>query len=146
MLSPRNLLAVLIVAATALFVVGVSIEKAEGGHEEPAHVEAGEESHGEEGEEILGLEPESTPMIGLAAVVSLALALAAWLRSESELLLAVVVVVMLAFAVFDLAEVAHKIEESEAGIAAIATLVAVLHLAATWVAFSMRRQLAGAPA
>lgn len=146
MLSPRNLLAVLIVVATALFVVGVSIEKAEGGHDEPAHVEAGEESQAEEGEEVLGVEPESTPMIVLVAVVSLALALAAWLRPESELLLAVVGAAMLAFAVFDIAEVAHKIEESEGGIAAVAALVAVLHLAASWVAFSMRRQLAAAPA
>jgi len=145
MLNQRNLLAVLIVAATALFVLGVSIEKAEGGHDEPAHVEASEESQGEE-EEILGVEPESTPMIVLAAVVSLALALAAWLRPESELLLAVVGVAMLAFAVLDVAEVANKIEESEGGIAAIATLVAALHLAAAWVAFSMRRQLTAAPA
>lgn len=130
MLSARNLLAVLIVAATALFVVGVSIEKAEGGHDEPAHVEAGEESHGEEDEEVFGVELESTPFIVLAAVGSLALAFAAWRRPDSEPLLAVVAVAMLAFAVFDVAEIGHLVEESEGGLVAIAVLVAALHLAA----------------
>jgi hypothetical protein len=37
---------------------------------------------------------------------------------------------MLAFAIFDIAEVFHQIDRSEGGIAAIAALVAVLHLAA----------------
>lgn len=119
MLSPRNLLATLIVVSTVLFVVAVSIEKAESGHEEPAHVEAGESGHDEEDEEIFGIEPESTPLIVLAAV---------------------------AFAVFDVAEAGHLVEESEGGLVVIAVLVGALHLAAAWVAFSMRRQLAAAPA
>jgi hypothetical protein len=37
---------------------------------------------------------------------------------------------MLALAVFDLAEVLHQLDRSEEGIAAIAALVAVLHLGA----------------
>jgi hypothetical protein len=145
-LSARNMLAVLIVASTVLFVVGVSIEKAEGDHTETAHAEAGETGHSEEDEEILGVELESTPFIVLAAIGSLALALAAWRRPDSEPLLAVVAVAMLAFAVFDIAEVVHLAEESEGGLIVIAVLVAALHLAAGWVAFSMRRQLAAAPA
>lgn len=167
MLSQRSLLAGIIVLATALFVIGISIERSDGHHdEEPAaaHVETGEAAEGgesatheeseaetseaggashEEGEDekVLGVKLESTPFIVLAALVSLALALGAWLRPDSAALLGLIALVMLAFAVFDLAEVGHQIEESEAGLVVVAGLVAVLHLAASAVAFTMRRRL-----
>lgn len=153
MLSQRSMLAAIIVLATVLFVVGVSIERSEGHDEEPsaAHVEAGEgeaseagegASHEEgEDEEILGVELESTPFIVLAALVSLTLALGAWLRPDSAGLLGLVALAMLAFAVFDIAEIGHQIEESEAGLVVIAALVAGLHLSASAVAFAMRRRL-----
>lgn len=172
MLSQRSLLAAIIVLATVLFVVGVSIERSEGHHdEEPsaAHVEAGEGEASEAGEgaahedgeasaaadgtgheeeedeKVLGVDLESTPFIVLAALVSLALALGAWLRPDSAALLGLVALAMLAFAVFDIAEIGHQIEESEAGLVVIAALVAGLHLAASGLAFSMRRRL-GEPA
>jgi len=173
MLSQRSLLAAIIVLATVLFVVGVSIERSEGPHdEEPsaAHVEAGEGEGSEAGEgaaheegeasaaaegtdheetgedeKVLGVDLESTPSIVLAALVSLALALGAWLRPDSAALLGFVALAMLAFAVFDIAEIGHQIEESEAGLVVIAALVAGLHLAASAVAFTMRRQLEKSP-
>ncbi len=147
MLSLRTCLAVLIVAATALLVIGISIEKAEGGHPEEgaAQVESGERSQSEGDEAVLGVELESTPFIVLAALASLALAAAAWKRPDSEPLLLLVALVMLAFAVFDLAEIGHQVEESEAGLVIVAGLVAVLHLAASAVTFTMRRRL-GEPA
>lgn len=169
MLSRRSLLAGIIVVATVLFVVGVSIERSERHHDEgasAADVEAGEGEASEasegatheegkpsetaegsdheekgEGERVLGLDLESTPFIVLAALVSLALALAAWLRPGSAGLLGLIALAMLAFAVFDIAEIGHQIEESEAGLVVIAALVAGLHLAASGLAFSMRRRL-----
>ena len=165
MLNIRSLLVALIVASTALFVVGVSIERSDSHHDdEPdaGHVgtEEGESSeahedgsesyettHDEDSEDetVLGVDLESTPFIVLAALVSLALALGVWMRPDSAALLGIVALVMLAFAVFDLAEVGHQIEESEVGLVLIAGLVAGLHLAASAVAFAMRRRLA-APA
>ena len=94
---------------------------------------------------MLGVDLESTPFIVLAALVSLALALGVWLRPDSAALLGLIALAMLAFAVFDIAEIGHQIEESDAGLVAIAALVAGLHLAASAVAFTMRRQLGQSP-
>ena len=162
MLSQRAWLAGLIAAATVLFVVGVSIERSDTHHSVGAsakHVESREGEAGEHAEEgevsghekksagheeveeetLLGVEVEATPFIVLAALVSLGLALAAWMRPRSTTLLIVVALAMLVFAVFDVREVAHQIEESEAGLAVVAGIVAALHLAASGVSFSMRR-------
>jgi hypothetical protein len=77
--------------------------------------------------------------VALAAAVSLALALAVWLRPGWALLLALVVVVMVAFAALDVREVFHQIDEDDAGLALLAGVVAALHLAAAGVALVMRR-------
>lgn len=153
---PRNrLLAVLIVLATAAFALGVGLEKSET-HEEPAtetaHIEgaegeAGEEVHSEEGEaheetgeEVLGIDLESTPLVILAVVGSLALAAGVWLRPDLRVLLLIVFVAMLAFAVLDVREVFHQVDESNEGIAALAVAVALLHLAAAGLALSTERR------
>jgi hypothetical protein len=189
-MQPRVLLVLLLVAATALFVVGVSIEKSSGdtheeastaateqgagadsgdehaadsgeaaesgeaaasgeagesneageaaesaaGHTEPA---AGETS--EEDETLLRIDLEAAGVVALAAAVSLALTLAVWLRPGWAVLLAVVVVVMVAFAALDVREVFHQIDEDDGGLALLAGVVAALHLAAAAVALLMRR-------
>jgi hypothetical protein len=186
-MQPRMLLVLLLVAATALFVVGVSVEKssgdthdessaaateqgsgaqtgdehaggsgeaaesgeeresgepgeagvageAGGGHAEPA---AGEASG--EDETLLGIDLEATGFVALAAAVSLALALAVWLRPGWALLLAAVVVVMVAFAALDVRELFHQIDEDDGGLALLAGAIAGLHLAAAGVALVMRR-------
>jgi hypothetical protein len=161
MLSSRGLLAALIVAATALFVAGVSIERnSTDEHTEPAaatetkqaeetHVEGeagghseAEESHGEnaaseetadgaEGEEaseeILGVDPESTPLVVLAVIASLGLAAAVIRAPRWAPLLWLVAIAMVAFAALDLREVFHQIDENREGLALLAGAVAILH-------------------
>lgn len=62
---------------------------------------------------MLGVDVEATPFIVLAALASLGLAFAAWMRPRSPALLLVVALAMLAFDFFSVREVAHQIEESE---------------------------------
>jgi hypothetical protein len=186
LMQPRLLLVLLLVAATALLVVGVSVEKSSGDtHEESGAAateqasgdehaeesgegaesgeegesgeasEAGEAGGGhaesaagqasEEDETLLGTDLEATGFVALAAVVSLALALALWLRPGWAQLLAVVVVVMVAFAALDVREVFHQIDEDDGGLALLAGVVAALHLVAAGVALLMRR-LSSSPA
>lgn len=162
-----GLLAALILAATVLFVVGVSIERSDGEHHaeggQPAEIEhhaegeseGGEEDHdeatavpraetGEEGEEtVLGIETESTALVALAAVGSLLLALSVWMRPDSGPLLVFVALATLAFAVLDIAEISHLLENGEGGLVVVASLVALLHLAASAVAVAMRQRGVG---
>jgi len=150
----RRLLLALMLAATAAFVVGVAIEHNDEHH--PVAVEAAEhaDEHGEEAtpeheaaehaegseaheesEELrpFGIDIEATPFIVLAAAASVLLALAAWLRPRAALL-AVIAGVMLAFAVLDVREVFHQLDEDRDGLALLAALVATLHLASAAVA------------
>ncbi|HET9010848.1 MAG TPA: hypothetical protein VFN38_03490 [Gemmatimonadaceae bacterium] len=148
----RTLLVVLIVAASALFVVAVSIER---GNERAHHAEAGEvapesaepasaeeEAHtagADRGEELrpLGIDVEAWPFVAAAALTSLALAIAAWLRPRSDSLLIGVGLVMLGFAVLDIREVFHQADIHETGLAVLAAVIAALHLAAAAVAGRM---------
>jgi hypothetical protein len=150
-LSKRALLVALIVAATALFVVGTTIERnrgdehpaaeqsSESGEQgEAAHSEEGEEGpasepardEGSESEEILGIDPESAGLVAVAAVASLLLAAAVWRSPDRKALLLLVAAAMLAFAALDIREVVHQVDENRGGLAVLAALVAVLHLAA----------------
>lgn len=78
----------------------------------------------------LGIDIESWPFVTLAAVVSLALAAAAWLRPRAVAILALVAVAMLAFAALDLREVVHQVDIDKSGLAVMAGAIAALHLAA----------------
>jgi hypothetical protein len=93
---------------------------------------------------VLGVDAESTPLLVLAVLAGLALSVAAAseLGRRRNFLLAVVVIA-LAWAALDVREVMHQIDESRAGIAAVAIAVAVLHLLAGAVA---GRSAADAPA
>jgi hypothetical protein len=175
----RRALVVLIVAATAVLVVGVALERDARTHEalrtsgEVAPVrhaaesgvgsEAGETGestesgtvsgapprgervHEESSERLLGVDPESTGVLALAVVASLALAAAVW-RTGTPWLLGLVAVVMVAFAALDVREVVHQIGESRAGLTILAALVAALHLAAAALAArgTLGRRRAGA--
>jgi len=181
LMQPRVMLVLLLVAATALFVVGVSIEKSSGDTYDEASAaateqgggaetgdehagesgeaaesgraaqsgEAGETAEGhiepaagkasEEDETLVGIDLEATGFVALAAAVSLAVALAVWLRPGWALLLAVVVVVMVAFAALDVREVFHQVDEDDGGLALLAGVVAALHLATAAGALLMRR-------
>jgi len=139
------LLSALLVAATVLFAIGVAGERAQHDHhdEGAAHVEGEGESGehqneaaaaGEHGEErTLGVDRESNAIVLPAVVVSLVLAVLVWFRRDLWLLWTVVAVA-LAFAVFDVAEVVHQLNESRNVLALLAAIVALVHLAASWVA------------
>jgi len=159
----NRVLAVLIVAATAVFAIGVSLEDGDMHDEAAAEAtdivggasagseESGEhfdeavetESHDEEGEdeELLGIDLESTPLVVLAVAFSLALAVAVWVRPELAALLVVIALAMLAFAALDVRELFHQVDENESGLAVFAGLVAALHAAAAGLAFKLERNL-----
>jgi hypothetical protein len=133
-------------------VVGVVAERQSGHHDEPAATattesvgetgnEAAEQSdaesqaspgtaaeHGESTEaRVLGVDLESPGLV--VAVVLASVGLAAWVwRRQNTVALVVVAVFAGVFAVFDIAEVAHQIDESRPGIAVLAGVVAVIHV------------------
>jgi hypothetical protein len=145
-MTPNRWLALLITVATVLFAIGVSIEKPDAHTEsaEVAHAE-GEAAEGEtaaaedgDGEEaLLGIDLESTPLVVLAVIASFALAAGAWARSDSHAVLTLIGVAMLAFAVLDIREPIHQLDEDESGLALLAALVAALHLAAGGLAWRL---------
>lgn len=164
MLSSR-LLATLITIATALFIVGVIIERSQPGQHTGERVEQSHqttESHSEEGggegegshatsapsepaqethEEprLLGINPESTPLVVLASIASLLLVAAVLRWPNTAALLALVALAMLAFAALDVREVVHQLDEDHTGIAILAAIVAALHFAAAGVAAMQTR-------
>jgi hypothetical protein len=163
----RVVLIALLIVATAAFVLGVSIERSQGeAHAEPATTvegetgepgEVGHEEGAENGravraeespsahadeenaEKFLGIDYEAIPFIVLAAVFSLALAAAVWLRPASVPLLAFVVVAMVAFAALDVREVVHQFDEDNGGLALLAGVVAALHLGVAAAALALAR-------
>jgi hypothetical protein len=163
--GPRFLLATLITIATVMFIVGVIIERSQPDQHagEPvaqphgtseSHTEQsggeGEESHaatlsGESRHEtheeprLLGINPESTPLVVLASIGSLLLVAAVLLRPNAAPLLALVALAMLAFAALDVREVAHQLDDDHTAIAILAAAVAALHLAAAGVAIAQTR-------
>jgi hypothetical protein len=80
---------------------------------------------------VLGVDLESTPLIVLAVLAGLGLAaLTATQLGRRRGFLLAVVAIALAWALLDLHEVVHQLDESRTGIALVAIAVAGLHLAA----------------
>lgn len=146
-----TLIAVLLVASAALFGIGVALERhavksdRHASAESGAHTETGAEGNGETNagkggktatpigsgtpsERVLGIPVESTATVAVAVIFSLLLAVAAWRRPKAVVLLAAAIFAAAA-AVLDIAEIGHQLSENRAGIAALAGLVAALHLA-----------------
>jgi len=154
----RKLLVALIVLSTIAFAVGSLLERSsagsngsESGVEQPGHVEGGEgtgestapagESSGEtSSEDLFGIDPESTGVLVFAVVVSLLLAAGCWFRPEWRWLVVVTAFAMAIFAVLDLRELIHQVDESNAGLAVMAGVVAILHLAAAVTAVILARR------
>jgi hypothetical protein len=151
--------AVLFVVTAGLFVVGVSTEpdvhdessEVTDSHDEATDAEAEGEAHDEgagdagaathdeaEGETTLGIDVESPVSITAAVVVSLLLAGLLWARPTRAVGLAGVVVA-LGFAVLDIAEVAHQLDESRTGYALLAGAVAIGHAVAALLAGRVAR-------
>src|SRR3954469_18931732 len=89
----------------------------------------GERVREEPSERLLGGDPESTGVLAIAVVVSLALAALVW-RGAAPWLLALVALVMAVFAALDIREVVHQIDESRTGLPLLGGLVAGPPLAA----------------
>jgi heme/copper-type cytochrome/quinol oxidase subunit 3 len=148
----RWLIGALLLAASALFAIGVATE---GGHhdESVASVASGEHNevtehkeaarHNERtaasgsGETVFGINLESTPLVVLAVIVSVVLAMATW-RTDYKVVLLVTALFAAAFAVLDVAEFSHQIRESATTIAVVAAIIAVLHAAAALLAEQRR--------
>jgi Flp pilus assembly protein TadB len=147
---PHQAIAVLLVVAAGLFVIGVTSEGDEDNHnEEPAaetdehneqaetgettETEAAERAESQEAEEdeerVLGMDVESPLLITAAVVMSLLLAGLVWRRPDRRLLI-VITVIAAGFAVLDAAEVVHQLDEDRTGLAALAGVIAALHAAA----------------
>ena len=146
-MNRRQLAAIiLLLVGAALFVLGTSVEKNRH-HNEPAPATQVSESHNEGGGEsaeqhqaesavghpestgegkVLGIDRESTALVGLALLASLALAAALW-KHPTRAVWLIVGLVAVAFAIFDVAEVVHQLDESAPGLAAIAVAVALAH-------------------
>jgi hypothetical protein len=166
-LAIRRLLVSLIVLSTVAFAVGAIVEHSRGelaaegsGTEAPAGEGDGAvEGSGEVGEgggevapisegseepnaeeTLFGNDPESTPLVLLAIVASLLLAAGCWFRPEWRWLLVVTAFAMAAFAVLDLREVIHQLDESDTGLASVAGAVATLHVAAAVTAVILARR------
>jgi heme/copper-type cytochrome/quinol oxidase subunit 3 len=145
----RRLLGTLLIAAAALFAVGIATE-GDSRHEtvatveSVAHNEATEQAdHNEQsgtsetGERILGINLESTPLVVIAVLISIALAAATWTHDDKVILL-LTALFAAAFAVLDVAEFTHQLRQSAATIAIIAATIAVLHAAAAFLAEQRR--------
>lgn len=98
------------------------------------HSESGGEIHSED---LLGIDPESTVLVVLAIVGSLALAAAVWSWPEAIPVLALVGLAMLFFCALDIREAVHQSDESNGGLMALALTVAALHLAAAGLAIGL---------
>lgn len=144
----RAALVLLLVGSGLLFAIGSTIERHQHHNEQPAATagndESGEsggesgsegstehveKSQGEAGVKILGVDTESLALTIVGVVASLLLALAVWLRQWARPILLLVAGFGLVFAAGDGRELVHQLDESNAGIAAIAAILIVLHLA-----------------
>ena len=149
-LSLPLIVALLLAVSAGLFAAGVAVEHASATPYAAAgsgtHAESGEEggesgeqkeratpvagaASGTSGERVWGIAVESPVTVTVAVVVSLLLAAAVWRRPRRPVL-AVAAVFAIGATVFDIAEVSHQVHEERVGIAALAVLVALLHLAA----------------
>ncbi len=148
-------LGVLLVGSAILFLIGSTIERNHRHHESVAAKSAensggetgtGSEgknatekhvasSSGEAGATLLGVNTESLGLSIVAVVVSLLLAGALWLW-PSSLVFVAVAIFGLAFAAGDARELVHQLNDSNAGLAAVAGLLLFLHLGITALAAS----------
>ena len=141
----RLIAAALLITSAAAFATGAAIERhtvtseasrvpqSEAGapgenHARPEEPSL-ESSAGSSSESLLGINPESTGLVLVAVALSLLLA-ALILTVRSPLIAAAVALAMLAFTALDIREVAHQLNESRSGLAALAAAIALLHVLA----------------
>ena len=160
-MRPRSvvLLTVAVLLATAGFGIGAALEKATAGerpsatnHTESSEALAGSETPAETAatsETVLGINPESVPLIAGAIVGSLALAVGIWLYWRLRAVLWLAAGLMAAFGALDLIEVVHQLSAKHLALVLVAGVVAILHGAAAVLAIRLvlgRVALESAPA
>lgn len=99
---------------------------ADGGESTQTGGEAAEHSE-TSAETVLGVDLESNGLVAVAIIAALVLAVLTWLYSRRSVLL-VTLAFAVVFVVFDVAEIAHQLNESRAGLAVLAAAIAVVHL------------------
>ena len=156
----RWLLSSLLVAGAALFAIGVAAERhATDQHSTESTAQVTQPSTGGTGsgesstsetatpeaatsesphlhastEQVFGINIESTGLVIVACVLSLSLGLLAW-RTSGRLVLLIAATFAAIFAALDVTELVHQIGESRAGIATLAALILLVHLASALVA------------
>jgi hypothetical protein len=130
----RGLIAILILVATAAFVAGSAVERsrhnaASAGAEGSASRELSEKGGGS-GEALLGINPESAPVLIVAIALSLLMALAVW-RVRSILVLIAAALVAASFGALDIREALHQSSIGDSTLTIVAGVVAALHFAVT---------------
>ena len=151
----RRLAAILLVVTAGLFAIGVSQESDDNHSEgsetstavgatdthddesgetaEEGEAEQGEDAHdeategdGQEERDILGVDPEASGLVAIGVIVSLALAAALWFTDRRDLA-GIAAMFALVFAVLDIAEVSHQLDEDNNGLATLAVAIAIGH-------------------
>jgi hypothetical protein len=151
-----TLFVVLLLAATAAFVLGVALERNEGHRERAATAQSSSHAERTEGSEsaengstaeaergsdagseelILGIDPESTAALTAAVVLSVLLAGLVWWRPATWMI-ATGAGFSAGAAALDVREVARQLGEGNNRVAAVAIVVAGLHLGAAASAFA----------
>ena len=138
----RWLLSSLLIAGAALFAVGVVAERNATDHHDvgsTTHIEGAEEvnetgveapAHSEaSAETVFGANLESVGAVIVAATLSVALAFLTW-RANVRLLLLLTALFAAIFAALDVVELLHQISESRTAIAALAGIIAAIHISA----------------
>ena len=144
---PRAIAALLVISA-GLFVIGVTSESDGDTHSDEPNAESTEHSEANETSEaraqeadagtettesdeerVLGLDLESPAPIAGALLLSAALAALVLWRPDRRVLV-VIAVASGAFAVLDIAEVIHQLDEDRTGLAALAATITAMHAAA----------------
>jgi hypothetical protein len=139
------LLTLAILLATIGFGFGAALEKATpaatstqtSSGEAVGSSEVGGESHAAASETVLGINPESVPLIAAALVASLVLAVGIWLYWRRAVILWVAAGAMFAFAALDVIEVVHQLAVQHPALVAVAAVVAILHLLAAILAIRL---------
>ena len=153
MVGARWLVGVLLIAGAALFAVGASAERHNDQHHEGAAAsttgagtvaaegseaaevaEAAAVGNTEVGSEtatenVLGINLESKPLVVVAIIISLVLAVATW-RSYTKQIVLITGGFAAVFAVLDIVEFVHQVDRSAPGLAVLAAVIAVIHAGA----------------
>ena len=138
-------LSVTVLLATIAFGIGAALEKATlpatstptSTGEAVGSSEVGGESHAATSETVLGIDPESIPLISGAVLASLALASAIWLYWRRAVILWIAAAAMFAFGALDVIEIVHQLAVQHPTLVAVAAVVAVLHVLAAILAIRL---------